>query len=82
MTDNQFYALITAIATGCGLIGAAIRFTGNRLIAALDKNSETMLENTKSNAVLSTKIDAVSTFVERADRRLPPTSSPPNKPNT
>jgi hypothetical protein len=65
MTDTQFYVLITVLGTGLAGIGAAIRFSVSRVIKALDANSLAMLDNTKSNAVLSTKIDAIAGYVER-----------------
>lgn len=65
MTDAQFGILVTVIGAGLSIIGAAIRFVGNRVIVALDNNSAAMIANTKSNAVLATKIDGVSDFVTR-----------------
>jgi hypothetical protein len=68
VTDNQFYILITVIGAGLAGIGAAIRFSVGRVVGALDLNSSTMLENTKSNAVLSTKIDAIGSYVQGRSR--------------
>ena len=70
MTDNQFNLLIGVLAAGFGVIGAAIRFSVNRVVKALDTNSAAMLENTKSNAVLSTKIDAIAGYVQGQRRRV------------
>lgn len=68
MTDNQFYVLITVIGAGLAGIGAAIRFSVGRVVSALDLNSANMLENTKSNAVLTTKIDGIAQFVQGRSR--------------
>jgi hypothetical protein len=68
MTDNQFYILITVIGAGLAGIGAAIRFSVGRVIHAMDNTSAALVENTKSNAILSTKIDTVSTFVQGRSR--------------
>lgn len=65
MTDNQFYMLISVLGAGLAGIGAAIRFSVGRVVRALDVNSTAMLENTKSNAILSTKIDAIGSYVQR-----------------
>lgn len=74
MTDNQFYVLITVVGTGLGLVGAAIRFSAGRIVAALDKNSDSMIKNTESNAILSTKIDSIANFVH--GRHTPPGGTP------
>lgn len=63
MTDEQ--GIAAALVAAGGAIGGAIRWIGGRLMQALDKNSDSMIENTKSNAVLSTKIDAIATYVQR-----------------
>lgn len=68
MTDNQFYALLTVLGTGLAGIGAAIRFSVGRVVKALDLNSTAMLDNTKSNAILSTKIDTITTYVQGRSR--------------
>lgn len=65
MTDAQFGVLAAVLTAGLGGIAAAIRFGVGRLVAALDLNSKAMLENTASNAVLATKIDAVTDYVHR-----------------
>ena len=69
MTDNQFYALLGILATGLAGIGAAIRWSVSRVTTAMERNTAAMIENTKSNAVLSTKIDAISGYVERTEQR-------------
>lgn len=74
MTDAQFATIIATLAAGLSLIAAAIRFSVGRVVTALDNNSAAMLENTKSNAVLSTKIDSVATFVR--ERSTPPVGVP------
>lgn len=71
MTDTQFYILITVIGAGLTGIGAAIRFSVTHVVKALDANSKAMLENTKSNAVLATKIDSVAFYVQRDRSRVP-----------
>lgn len=63
MSDNQFYVLITVIGTGLAAIGAAIRFSVGIITKALNTNSEAMLRNTESNAVLATHIQIVTGYV-------------------
>lgn len=72
MTENQFYVLISVLGAGLAGIGAAIRFSVGRVVRALDLNTETMLGNTKSNAVLSTKIDSIGAYVERRSKNSTP----------
>ena len=62
MSDIQILA--TVLTAGFGVVAAAIRFSVSRVVLALDRNSEAMLENTKSNAILSTKIDAIANYVK------------------
>jgi thioredoxin reductase len=73
MTDTQFYILVTVVGAGLTGIGAAIRFSANRLLKALDKNSDVMLKNTESNTVLTTKIDSIFSWMERRGT-TPPTT--------
>lgn len=68
LSDNQFNLLLGVIVTGLGGIAAAIRFSVGRVVKALDANTGMMLENTKSNVVLSTKIDTVATYVQGRSR--------------
>lgn len=72
MTDAQFSILVTVIGAGLSGIGLAIRFSATRIIKALDDNSTAMLANTASNAVLSTKIDAIAQYVQRDRVPTPP----------
>ncbi len=78
MTDAQFTMLVSVIGAGLTLIGAAIRFSANRVVKALDSNSSAMLDNTKANAVLATKIDAIAAYVHRTGATPP--FGVPNKP--
>lgn len=78
MTDNQFYILITVVGTGLAAIGTAIRFAATRIVRALDKNSDAMIKNTESNAVLSTKIDSIANYVR--DRDTTPVEGVPVRP--
>lgn len=66
MEDWQFGILVTGITGGLGAIAAAIRWSIRRYINGLDRNTDAMLKNTESNAVLATKIDSISKFVKRA----------------
>lgn len=68
MTDTQFYVLITVLGTGLAGVGAAIRFSVNRVVKALDLNSTAMLDNTKSNAILTTKIETIAGYVQGRSR--------------
>lgn len=63
MNDTQFYIVTSVVGAGLGSIGLAIRFAARRVVKALDASSQALLENTKSNAVLSTKIDSIANFV-------------------
>lgn len=74
MTDTQFYILVSVVGAGLAGVGAAIRFSASRIVMALDANSKAMLENTKSNAILTTKIEGISDFVQKHV-----TISPPSK---
>jgi hypothetical protein len=67
VSDTQFYVLVTVLGGGLSLVGAAIRFSVGRVVAALDLNSKAMLENTASNATLSAKIDGVAAFVRERE---------------
>jgi hypothetical protein len=64
VTEVQFYILTTVVGGGFAGLVAAVRFSGARIVRALDINSEYMLENTRSNAVLSTKIDRISDYID------------------
>lgn len=66
MEDWQFGLLLTAVTGGLAAIAGAIRWSVKRYIASTDRNTEMLLKNTESNAVLSTKIDAIARFVKRA----------------
>lgn len=76
MTDAQFGILISVIGVGLTGIGAAIRFSAMRVVKALDDNSAAMIENTKSNAVLSTKIDSIADYIQRVEPTRRPSSQP------
>jgi len=75
MSDGQFAALLTVLGAGVTVIAAAIKFTGTRIIKAMDDSTAAVRENTASNAVLSTKIDHVSMFVR--DREPTPVQGVP-----
>lgn len=64
MSDIQILASV--LTAGFGVVAAAIRFSVSRVVLALDKNSDAMLENTKSNAILSAKIDSIASFIQRS----------------
>ena len=63
MSDTQFYVLVSTILAGLG----AIRWSVGRIVKALDDNSTAMIANTKSNAVLTTKIDSIASYVKDRD---------------
>jgi hypothetical protein len=65
LTDGQFGILASVLTVGLGAIAAAIRFGVSRVVTALDVNSQAMIANTASNAVLSTKIDAITEYIHR-----------------
>lgn len=67
MSDAQLAAILGSIVTLCGTIAAAIRFGVNRLtksqdrmVAAHDRSTDALIENTASNSVLVVKIDAIA----------------------
>lgn len=64
MSDAQFTILIGVIGAGLSGIGAVIKWSVGRIVGSIDANSTAMIENTKSNAVLSTKIDGIAKFVQ------------------
>jgi hypothetical protein len=86
MTDGQFNTLIAAIVAGLAGVGAVIKWSVGRIVKAIDANSASMIENTKSNAVLATKIDHVTAYIQaeserdqespHAKKRTPPTGTP------
>jgi hypothetical protein len=78
VSETQFYILATVLTGGLGAVAAAIRFSVSRVVAALDANSKAMLDNTASNAVLSTKIDDIARHVR--ERELTPVEGVPTKP--
>lgn len=65
MTDAQFGILVAAITAGCGGIAAVIRWSVAVLTDTVKANTSAMIENSASNATLSTKIDSVATWVHR-----------------
>lgn len=76
--DWQIGLLISVITAGLGGIAAAIRWGVKRITHKMDGtdkvvslNTDAMIKNTESNAVLSTKIDSIAKFVKRA-RTTPP----------
>lgn len=63
MSDAQFGILVSVLGAGLsGLIGV-IKWSVGRVMKTVDDNTSAMLENTKSNAILSTKIDSISTYI-------------------
>lgn len=68
MSDNQFNALLTVIGVGLTAIAAALRWSVGVVTRSLERNTAAMIANTASNAVLSTKVDAVSVFVDRRSK--------------
>ena len=69
MTDTQFGIIVTIITALGGTIASAITWGIKRIVRAIDRNSDAMIENTKSNAILSTKIDEVARFVKMPARK-------------
>jgi hypothetical protein len=68
MSDNQFNALLIVIGSGLSLIAAALRWSVGIVTRSLERNTLAMMANTQSNAVLSTKIDGVASYVDRRSK--------------
>ena len=68
MSDNQFNALLIVIGSGLSLIAAALRWSVGVVTRSLERNTAAMIANTSSNAILSTKIDCVSSYVDRRSK--------------
>ncbi len=71
MTDGQFNALIAVLGTGLAAIGIAIRWAASRIVKSQDASTTALVANTASNAILSTKIDNVTRWVETRATRPP-----------
>lgn len=71
MEDWQFGLLLTAVTTGLGGIAAAVSWGAKRITKTIDRNTEAMVKNTESNAVLSTKIDSITDYIHRERDKTP-----------
>lgn len=67
MSSEQLAAIIAAIVGLAGTIATAIRMgvarmvkSQDRMVAAQDRSTEALIDNTASNAVLVVKIDAIA----------------------
>lgn len=83
MDPDQFKWLLAALGLGLSGIAAAIKWVGGRITSSIDRNSDAMIENTASNAVLSTKIDGIAKFVqlrEESSSQTPPRGVPVTTP--
>lgn len=70
MTSEQIVAITLAVLGLIGGIGTAIKWGATRITKSIDRSGErvdkmtdAMIENTASNARLSTKIDSIANFV-------------------
>lgn len=61
MTDGEYIAALgSTILTAGGVVAAAIRFAASRIIKALDKSSETYIEQVRASAIVNERIAALS----------------------
>ena len=65
MSDTQFNLLLAAIGAGFTGLVAIIKWSVGRITKAMDGTSSAMIDNTKSNVALSTKIDIIASFIHR-----------------
>ncbi len=65
VTDSQLAAILGALAAGCGIIGAAIKWAVGRMTISHDKSADALIANTASNAVLVVKLDATVAAIDR-----------------
>lgn len=65
MTDAQFNILIAAIGAGFAGLVAILKWSVGRIVKSMDGNSSVLIDNTKSNVVLSTKIDIIASFIHK-----------------
>lgn len=72
MGDGQFSILIAAITGGLGGLAAVIKWSVGVLTDTLKANTSAMVENSASNARLSTKIEKVTAWVEDNTPSEPP----------
>lgn len=70
MDDSQLKLLIGAIITVGGGIGVAIRWSGSRIVKALDANSAALLKNAEESASLRTTMQFVYGVTSRVEERL------------
>lgn len=81
MEDWQFGLITTAVTAGLTGIATAVSWSARRIIKAMDRNTDAMVDNTKSNAVLTTKIDSIANYVRdntpRGLRTVPRRKSEP-----
>ena len=71
VNETQFYVLVSAIVAGLGGIASVIRWSVTRIVKALDGNSTHMLENTKTIASFTTKLDMLHAAVVPQQAQLP-----------
>ena len=65
MSDTQFNLLLAAIGAGFAGLVTIIKWSVGRITKSMDGNSSVLIDNTKSNVVLSTKIDIIASFIHR-----------------
>lgn len=70
MDDSQFKMLLTAIGCSVAVIGSAIRWGVNRVVAALDKNSGALLKHAEEAASLRTTMQFVYGVTSQVNERL------------
>lgn len=64
MSDTQLTILISALGVLLGGLGATLRWAVNRVTLSMDSATAAILKHAEAAAVLSTKIDSVSDWVE------------------
>jgi hypothetical protein len=67
VSDAQLTIILGAIATLGGSLVAALRWAVQRVTKSNDDGTFALVENTKSNATLITKLDGLSRAIERLD---------------
>jgi hypothetical protein len=69
VTDPQLAVIASTVAAAVGGLTAALRWAVNRVTASNDAGTKALIDNTASNAVLGTKVDALMISNQRlADR--------------
>jgi hypothetical protein len=70
VTDGQLTIVISAAITSVGTFVAAMKWAVNRVTKSNDDGTTALIANTASNAVLTTKMDALMNSNQRLADRL------------